>query len=261
MDKKTLSEYKNQLQSFLNDYTDFTSGNYYNREERLTRLQRAVPLVCDIVYAVHGGGSVKIAETTLPFRTALGYSLTYNLPKDYQKPVERDIILTLNEAIGNIDHNTIPKREIQPALPIRDTQLRNRCIDLLSASGSFDRVINQATQVLEERLRNSVPYERLCDLIPNAKEHIGESLANKLLSPTNPIIVVSDKPQERIAFYKMVVGIIAFLRNPSHHSLNDDTEWSLAWSVVGLVDSLLMELQNAHVSAETTQNSTRRTDR
>lgn len=48
----------------------------------------------------------------------------------------------------------------------------------------------------------------------------------------------------------MVVGIIAYLRNPSHHSLNDETDWSLAWSVVGIVDSLLSELDNSYISQE-----------
>ena len=36
---------------------------------------------------------------------------------------------------------------------ISDTDLKSRCSDLLSATGNFDRVINQATQVLEDRIR------------------------------------------------------------------------------------------------------------
>ena len=40
---------------------------------------------------------------------------------------------------------------------IKDEVLKSRCSDLLSANGHFDRVINQATQVLEERIRSKLP--------------------------------------------------------------------------------------------------------
>ena len=99
-------------------------------------------------------------------------------------------------------------------------------------------------------MRSKLPHEKLCDIIPEARNQIGETLAHKLLAPPKPAIVVSDKPEERSAFHKMVVGIIAYLRNPSHHSLNDGTEWSLAWSVVGIVDSLLSELDNSYISVD-----------
>jgi hypothetical protein len=48
----------------------------------------------------------------------------------------------------------------------------------------------------------------------------------------------------------MMIGIISYLRNPSHHSLNDDIDWAFAWSLVGLVDSLLYELDNSFKSEE-----------
>ena len=36
---------------------------------------------------------------------------------------------------------------------IHDKELRDRCLDLLKADSKYDRVINQATQVLEDRIR------------------------------------------------------------------------------------------------------------
>ena len=36
---------------------------------------------------------------------------------------------------------------------IHDKELRDRCLDLLEAKGKYDRVINQATLVLEDRIR------------------------------------------------------------------------------------------------------------
>ena len=95
-------------------------------------------------------------------------------------------------------------------------------------------------------MRSRIPFETLCEIIPEAKNQIGEPLANKLLASNDPLIIVSDKHLERIAFHKMVVGVIAYLRNPSHHSLNDNTESALAWSVVGIVDSLLYSIDNAY---------------
>lgn len=156
----------------------------------------------------------------------------------------------LSEAIGHIDNGIFPKKSIKPVLPIKDQTLSKRCSDILNSPGNFDRVIREATLILEDKLRSSVPHEKLCDLIPLAKNQVGEPLATKLLSPDNPVIVVSENKQERTAFLKIVIGIVSYLRNPSHHSLNDDTEWSLAWSVVGLVDSLLSELDNSYISGE-----------
>lgn len=87
-------------------------------------------------------------------------------------------------------------------------------------------------------------------MIPEARDHVGEPLANKLLSPNKPVIIVSEKQTERAAFHKMVVGVIAYLRNPSHHLLDDKTEWALAWSVVGIIDSLLSQLENRYVAED-----------
>jgi hypothetical protein len=111
---------------------------------------------------------------------------------------------------------------------------------------------------LEARLRDSISYERLCDVIPEAKYHVGEALANRLLGPKAPVIVISEKGTEREAFHKMVVGIIAYLRNPSHHFLDDKTKWSLAWSVVGLVDSILSELENSYIAEDSIKNERKR---
>lgn len=260
MNKMTLEGYKSHLESFLKDYGEFKSSGYYSKTEQLrTRLQRAIPLVSQIVDAVHGGHSLNIESKTITFRQALAYSLTGNIPDEHQKFLESNIELTLNEAIGNIVNGTIPTREIQPVLPIMNEDLRKRCMDLLNAPGSFDRVIREATVVLEHRLRAKISHERLSEVIPSSAEQIGESLANKLLSPSNPVIVVSEDKLERVAFLKMIQGVFAYLRNSSHHSLDDKTKWSLAWSVVGLIDSLLIELDHSYVSGEKNSDSHKRT--
>ncbi|MFH1382576.1 MAG: TIGR02391 family protein [Chloroflexota bacterium] len=257
MEKARLKEYKGILESFLSDYETYVAS-YVNYREDYTCsdlrkiLQRQLRLVVDIVAAVHGGCSLRLSDAaTLNFEQALSCVLTTNFSSDKSRHfIELNVSGVLNGAIGNIVNNTIPTLQIIPVIPIKDVDLQKRCLDLLDASGNFDRVINQATQVLEERLRMRLPFEKLCQIIPETKNQIGEALAHKLLAPPNPVIIISGKPEECSAFHKMVVGIIAYLRNPTHHSLNDDTEKALAWSVVGIVDSLLSEIANAYISSD-----------
>lgn len=255
MKKEELTQYRSILESFREDYRRYmgtvnrsfgTSNEHYRNQ-----LQERVVKIADIVARVHGGGKYTRKSETYSFYSTMAYALDASaVTNDNWVEVKSHVERIINEAIGCIDNGIFPSRVIKPVLPIKDETLKKRCSDILNAPGNFDRVIREATLILEERLRTSVPYEKLCELIPLAKEQVGEPLANKLLSPINPVIVVSDKQQERNAFHKMVVGIVAYLRNPSHHSLSDDTEWSLAWSVVGIIDSILSELDNSYISGE-----------
>lgn len=249
MNRKTSDKYKKTLEAFLKAYSEVLDGRKYSYsaslDEEITKLQREIPLISKIVDEVYGEALTEKRSRHFTFRDALRASLSatenynYDLEEEYVK-------LILNESIGNITHGTIPAKEILPVLPIVDEDLRKRCSDLLSAPRCFDRVINQATQVLEARLRECVSHEKLVELLPQAKDHTGEKLVNRLLGPANPPVIISSEQSEREAFHKMVVGIIAYLRNPSHHFLDDSTERSLAWSVVGLVDSILSQLDNAY---------------
>jgi hypothetical protein len=252
LDKTKLDEYQKILEIFLSEYEHYINRNNYGRDAARTKLQRQSTLISRIVSSVHVGCALTLSDKdTIHFHQALSYSLTDTVDDSHTRIfIESNVTSVLNEAIGNIQNNTIPDKEIKPVIPIKDEVLKKRCSDLLNAPGNYDRVIREATLVLEERLRTSIPYEKLCEIIPLSKEQVGEPLANKLLAPNNPILVVSDKLPERIAFHKMMIGIISYLRNPSHHSLNDDIDWAFAWSLVGLVDSLLYELDNSFKSEE-----------
>jgi hypothetical protein len=129
-----------------------------------------------------------------------------------------------------------------------DAILMKRCYDLLQAPTNFDRVIREATTVLEDRIRNRVPHEIMSKLIPLSQEQQGEKLVDKLFSPKSPILVVSSDEHERLAFYKILSGVFSYLRNPHHHKLDDKTEWSWAWSTTGLIDRLLFEVDNCQLS-------------
>ena len=256
MKEVDLENYRKILEEFLQKYIEYTHYiRRYTPSEKSAEmrkwLQRKTNLVDLIINRVHYDPTYDIKGTFYTFYSVLASTLEEGTHiKERWEDLKVHVFRIINEGIGNIENNTIMLKEIEPVIPIKDETLRKRCSDLLKAPGSFDRVINQATQVLETRLRDSLPYEKLCEVIPEAKDHVGEPLANKLLSPNRPVIVVSEKQTERAAFHKMVVGVIAYLRNPSHHSLDDETEWSLAWSVVGLIDSLLSQLENSYIAQD-----------
>lgn len=97
---------------------------------------------------------------------------------------------------------------------IRDAELRSRCADLLSAPANFDRVINQATQVLEDRIRRKWN--------PSASQ-TGPNLVRAAL-PQNPqagSLVVSDSAEEQEGIGHIGAGLMLAFRNPTHHHLTD----------------------------------------
>ena len=131
-----------------------------------------------------------------------------------------------------------------PVLAIHDEELRNRTADLLSAPANYDRVLREATTVLEDRIRRKVPFKDLAQLIPDAGDQTGDNLINKLFSPGNPVIRLGERP-EQVRLHRMLGGVISYLRNPAHHTIDDSVKWSWAWSSVGLVDRLLDDLETA----------------
>jgi len=154
---------------------------------------------------------------------------------------------TLERAIGAINAGVWSPEPTPPTLMIRDEQLRSRCADLLEAPGAYDRVIQEATRVLEDRIRSRVPHETLSRLIPNSGDQIGENLINRLFSVDDATLSVSDDRVRRIAIRNILVGVVSYLRNPSHHHIDDQTQWSWAWSTVGLIDRLITDVEACEV--------------
>jgi len=64
-----------------------------------------------------------------------------------------------------------------------DEELKKRCLDLLNAPGKFDTSVREATLILENRLRNSIPQEKLAQLIPKSAHLTFENLVNTGLHP------------------------------------------------------------------------------
>ncbi len=121
---------------------------------------------------------------------------------------------------------------------IEDQELRDRCLDLLTASSKFDRVINQATLILEDRIRDKAGIsERLQ----------GENLVNKALNQdfSKTVLKTSDEPDEHKGVCDVCRGIMLAFRNPTHHYLTDKFSKEDGLKFCGFVDVLLGIINNA----------------
>ena len=257
-EQPNLQEIKKTLTSFLDIFTEYSEEIFgEHRQDRLddlrTKLQRQVDSVTHLLLDIVGDSTFVISSFGRSMNIALRYllssalmggnnELTHNF-YDYKAPV----LSVLNRALGIIDSGLWPPKEPKPILIIHDDELRNRCADLLGAPGAFDRVIREATTILENRMRSKPSHETLSRLIPNSSDQTGENLVNKLLSPDNPVLVISSDKGRRVAFYKILIGAFSYLRNPYHHKIDPTTEWSWAWSTVGFIDRLLSDVDSCSV--------------
>lgn len=236
-------------------YSEEISGE--RQQDRLdnlrTQLQRQETLVTKLILDILGDSTIVYGSVTryqVSTRDMLSTALMGGNNEDPINFTEFDSMVTskLNAAIGTIEAGLWPPKYPKPILTIKDDELRNRCSDLLSASGNYDRVIREATIVLEDRIRHKCPHDRLTMLIPQSSDQTGSTLVNRLFSPKHPVLVMSDDIKIRVGFHQMLLGVFSHLRNPYHHLLDPATEWSWAWSTVGLVDRLLSDVDTCQVS-------------
>ncbi len=245
---------KDALESFLEMFDQYAKEVYGDhRHDRLdtlrTNLQRQAPeatnylleILGDAIFAFGSGWQ----RSTISLRDLLAASSlggNNEMPHNFQN-YEALATSALNKAIGAIEAGLWPPKDLTPVLIIKDDELRSRCFDLLQAPDNYDRVIREATTVLENRLRSKPPHALLAQLIPNAADQMGNNLVNKLLSPNNPVLVISSEKPKQLAFHQIMLGAVSYLRNPYHHSLDPYTEWSWAWSTVGFIDRLLSDIE------------------
>ncbi|WP_119268587.1 TIGR02391 family protein [Taklimakanibacter deserti] len=125
---------------------------------------------------------------------------------------------------------------------IRDEELRSRCADLLSAPGNFDRVINQATQVLEDRIRRKWN--------PGSSQ-TGPTLVRAAVpqTPQTGALVVSDSAEEQEGIGHIGAGLMLAFRNPTHHHLTDKFTRENALKVCAFVDELLHMIDAAKIKS------------
>jgi hypothetical protein len=115
---------------------------------------------------------------------------------------------------------------------IHDRELQERCGDLILGDGPFDRVINQATLVLEDRLRNRAGLDRT---------HYGPGLVSTAVKsdPAEALIVFSTVKSEQEGYANILRGLMQALRNETHHTVADNFSREDALSICGFIDRIL----------------------
>ena len=124
---------------------------------------------------------------------------------------------------------------------IKDEELKSRCSDILTAASNFDRVINQASQVLEDRIRTKSNLDR---------SFTGIKLINTALNSdsTKSVLIVSENNEEHEGFCHICRGIMLAFRNPTHHYLSDSFKREDALKFTAFIDNLLKILNKCKVA-------------
>ena len=124
---------------------------------------------------------------------------------------------------------------------IHDEELKARCSDLLSAPSNFDRVINQATLVLEDRIRTKSG---------TSAGAVGVALVNQVVKgdPRSTVLKFSDDKNVQDGFASILRGIVGAYRNPTHHHVLDHITREDALKVCAFIDSLLKVVDGAAVN-------------
>ena len=115
---------------------------------------------------------------------------------------------------------------------ITDIELKERCQDLLTAPAKFDRAINQATLVLEDRIRKKAHPQQSLTAVPLVNYAFNEDLQKTVLK-------VSDNSDEQRGFTSILRGVMFAFRNLTHHYLTDSFSREEAIRVCGFMDVLV----------------------
>lgn len=130
-------------------------------------------------------------------------------------------------------------RKAAVAYLLSDSDLRERCQDLLLASANFDRAVNQATLILEDRIRNrSQPPTHM----------VGENLVNYAFNPDSArtILQMSKNQDEHRGLTFIVKGIVPAFRNPTHHHITKSFTREEALRVCAFIDVVLRVVNGAN---------------
>jgi|GEM_PF-1046571 len=122
---------------------------------------------------------------------------------------------------------------------IEDKELLDRCKDILLATKNFDRPINQATLVLEDRIRTkSQPPKKLVgeNLVSYA---FNEDISKSILK------VESMDPEDQRGFTQILRGIFPLFRNKTHHHVIKSFSREEAMRVCGFIDVILRIVDNS----------------
>lgn len=122
---------------------------------------------------------------------------------------------------------------------IENQELQKRCLDILSSKDAYDRVINQATLVLENAIKEKANLQNsgLFDL----------ALVSKAINPQEDktILLFSEEKSIQEAYSFLYKGVIGAFRNPTHHGINYKCTREDALKCCAFIDFLLKELEHS----------------
>jgi uncharacterized protein (TIGR02391 family) len=122
---------------------------------------------------------------------------------------------------------------------LQDKDLRARCLDLLAASSRYDRAINQATLVLEDRIRKKAKPSTPMTGEPLVNFAFKDELSKSVLQ------VRSGQADDQRGFTQILRGIVPAFRNHTHHHVSDSFSQEEAILVVGFIDVLLRVVEGS----------------
>lgn len=122
---------------------------------------------------------------------------------------------------------------------LEDAVLRSRCRSTLLATRNFDIAINQATVVLEDRIRRKVKPD---------KPLTGESLVGYAFNEEpakTRLLVATGNPDDQRGITRILKGIVPAFRNVTHHHIVDTFSREDAMRICGFIDVLLRVVDGA----------------
>jgi len=122
---------------------------------------------------------------------------------------------------------------------LQDAELRSRCIDLLAARSRFDRAVNQATLVLEDRIRKKAKPPIAMTGEPLVNFAFKDEMSKTVLQ------VGSGQADDQRGFTQILRGIVPAFRNQTHHHISESFSQEEAILVVGFIDVLLRVVESA----------------
>lgn len=124
---------------------------------------------------------------------------------------------------------------------IEDGDIKARCGDILLGEGPYDRAINQATQILEDRIKNKAELKDT--------KLIGSVLVSKAIHPNldETILKFSDKADVQLGYSNLFKGLVSIYRNPTHHTLSFKCSRGYALKVCCYIDELLKLVEQSEV--------------
>lgn len=94
----------------------------------------------------------------------------------------------------------------------------------------LDTVVNEATRILEDRLRSLSGAPETC---------VGVDLARHAFGTPSPRLSVSDIASEQESAHLLYRGVFGFIRNSVHHRLVEVLQPERVLQIVGMIDYLL----------------------